>query len=693
MEREDLVVEIGCEDLPTWTGEFLKKKWVNFLSDILKENRVDYVSLRFFSTSRRLIVYLGDVAKTQGDISSEITGPPVGVAIDGEGNYTSAAKGFAASNNVSLDELFIKEKSGKKVVALIKKTVGIPIKDILGNILVESVKKIEIPRSMKWQKDGFRFIRPIRWVFAMLGEEIIDLELAGIKSGPYSYGHRVLSCGKFKPASARDYIDKILKHFVIFDPDLRLEFTKTIINKEISSEIVFDEKELVKILNALEYPFVLKCELKDEYMALPQEVVCAVIRNLNGLPLFNQDQQLLPYYIVVSDGVKSEEIKRNYLSVLSSKMEDAIFFMDKDLSVPFKEYSNELKRISYHPKWGSVYARVERFKKIANLVTEFLGVSEAVKDNINEIVLLCKNDLATLMVAEFPSLEGIIGRVYAEKNGYNSVVAKGIEQHYFPKSSGDILPESFETSVASVVVRIETLCGMFLDDIKIKGTGDPYGIKKVANGLIEILWSENLNIPIKELLDKSLLLFVDNPNNVSDKIFQFLYQRIENILANEGFSSGIRKAVISSEKENFLNIRLKTVALKTFFSEGEGLNLLVPFIRVANILKQADEKKICIGDSVVEKLLSDPAEKEFYSLYKETGSHLRSLYNNGEYISFLKNLGKWRNVIDTFFDDVLIMCDDEKIRENRLALLREVNEIFSLFADFSLIPLVEVDNV
>lgn len=692
METTDCIIEIGCEDLPSWTGKYLKERWIPLVENMLKDNRVEYTSLRFFYTSRRLILYFSNLSIRQKDVIIEISGPSVETGMDKEGNFTAAARGFADANKTNVKELFIKEKKGRKVFALLKKEKGMPVKNIIGDILAESIRKTEIPRAMKWQDGEFKFIRPVRWILALLGRDVVKIQLAGVRSGRHSFGHRVLSPGKFSPSSPVEYLDMVLKNFVIFDEDLRLEFVKAQIEKEVYQTISFDEKHLSEILNTSEYPFVLKCPLTEEYMNMPSEIVSAVILKLNGLPLFDNRGALQPFYISISDGVKGNEIKENYLSVLSSKMDDAIFFMQQDMAIPFANYTENLKKISYHPRWGSIYDRVLRFRKIADIFLQYLPVEEKSRQDIYTIISLCKNDLATLMVAEFPSLEGIIGRIYAKKNGFNDTISEGIEQHYLPKSSNGQLPNSNEASIVSLVVRLESLCGMFLDNIEIKGTGDPYGVKKIANGFIEILWHEKIDIPLGEIIAQSLSVFTSNIGQTADNIKIFLLQRVENLLAGEGLSPGIRKAVISAEKDNLLNIRLKADALKKFFSGGQAQNILVPFIRVANILKQAEEKKIEVNNTIDENLLSEEMEKKLYDFYKNNKTILSNSHNKREYLVFLENLANWRDIIDRFFDEILVMHSEENIRNNRLALLQQINNIFSLFADFSLIPIVEVEN-
>jgi len=693
MKNKDIIIEIGCEDLPSWAGDYFREQWIPIFTSLLDEYRVEYGGVRFFYTIRRLVIYIKSVGSKQRPITTEIYGPPAEIALDENGHFTSVAERFATSHNISVDHLLIRERKGKKVLAFVKYEKGKEISEVLGEILEESIKRLEIPRGMKWDGGNFRFLRPIRWILLLYGKKVINISLGGVKSGRFSCGHRILAPAKFKVLSPSDYMDRVLKKFVMFDPDVRFEFVKAEIHRKTGVKgLVFDEELLRKVVSLVEYPVVEVCRLKEEYMEIPQEIVSAVIMKLNGIPLSNRDGCLDKRYIAVFDGTGGDEIKNNYQDVLYAKMEDAVFFIEKDLKVNFASYTNDLKNITYHPKWGSMYERIERLKKIYGILTDYLDLSEEEKENIYSIISLCKNDLPTLMVTEFPSLEGVIGRIYAEKNGYNKTVASGIEQHYWPRSSGDKLPQTKEAAISSIIIRIETICGFLLDNMEIKGSGDPYGLKKTTNGLIEIIWDRKLLFPLRKVIGETLKIFGAYSPEGENRIMDFILQRVDNLFAGEGISPGIRKAVMAVDGENLVILREKIDALENFFKTGSAKNILVPFIRVANILKQAKEKGISPGD-FEEVLLVEETEKELYHFYKENLTIAELLDSKTRnYKDFLQQLGRWRDIIDRFFDDVLVMCEDEKIRNNRLALLKKINDLFLLFADFSLIPIVEVED-
>ncbi|MCM8776652.1 MAG: glycine--tRNA ligase subunit beta [Candidatus Omnitrophica bacterium] len=693
MKKQDILIEIGCEDLPFWAGEYFREQWVPVFTSLLVEYRLDHGEVNFFYTIRRIILYIKDISPKQKDITTEIYGPPIEMSLDKNGNFKQAAYKFANSHNMSVENLLVKERKGKKVLALIKYEKGKQTSEIFGDILEESIRRIEIPRGMKWDGGNFKFLRPIRWITALYGKKDIKISLAGIKSTKFSYGHRTLAPCRFKVSNPSDYMDKVIKRFVMFDPDIRFEFVKAEISRKTGiKNFILDEKHLKKVVSLLEYPVIEVCRLKEEYLEIPQEIVSAVITKLNGIPLLDKNGHLNRNYIAVFDGVGGDEIKNNYQDVLYAKMEDALFFIKMDLRTDFAGYINGLKNIIYHPKWGSMYERVERFKKIYSIMNNYFDLSDEEKGNIYTIISLCKNDLSTLMVTEFPALEGVIGRIYAEKNGYNSIIASGIEQHYWPRYSGDALPRTKESAVSSIIVRLETICGFLLDNMEIKGSGDPYGLKRTTNGLIEIIWDRKLNFPLREVIRKILEVFGSYSSEGEDRIMDFILQRIDNLFAGEGISPGIRKAVMAVDGENLVILREKIDAIENFFKTGSAKNILVPFIRVANILKQAKEKGVS-PETFEESMLVEKTERELYHFYRENLKISELLDNKTrDYVGFLRQLSKWREIIDRFFDDVLVMCENENLRNNRLALLKKINNLFLLFADFSLIPIVEVED-
>ena len=694
MEKGNFIIEIGCEDLPVWSGKYLEEKWFPVFKNELIENRLNFEDIKFFYTSRRIILYGKNVNARQIDIKTEISGPPASAGIDEKGNFTRPALKFAEAHNVSYQDLKIEEKKGKKVIVLTKFEKGVSALKILGKIAEESLEKIEIPRGMKWTKKDFKFLRPVRWILSLLENRVIPMKLGDVKSDNKSFGHRVLSPGKISIADPVEYFDKITKNFVMFDQKIRGEFLCRMIKEKLQDFTYVKENEVMGISGYVEYPIVSIGKISEKYLSLPDEVIQVVIKKLKSIPVYlKENNSLSPDFVLVFDGVEGGKIRENYEKVLGDKLEDAHFFIYQDMKFPLSSYTEKLKKIVYNPKWGTVYDRLKRFHKVASSLQELMNLDDNVSKNLFESISLCKNDLATLMVGEFPELQGIIGRIYAEKNDYNNVVSSAIEQHYWPKFAGDKVPDTLEGNLLSLIDRMETLCSFLLEGVKLTGSGDPFGLKRMAVGIIEIIWKSELDVPLTEVIKETLKsLKPGYPAQVENDIFLFILQRADNLFTGEGISSGMRKSVMSVEKENILTIRKKINALKTFLLEEESGNIFVPFIRVANILKQAEEMSVEFND-FSHQLLKDETEKKLYSFYTEKENILKELYRQKDYLSFLENLREWKAPVDKFFDDVLVMCPEENIRNNRLSLLKKINDIFLLFADFSYILPEETENV
>lgn len=690
--KENFVLEIGVEDLPSSCGDYLQKNFLPLILEKLKEERIEFSNAGLYYTPRRIIIFIKEMEEKQKDIVKEIYGPPLEVSLDENGNWKLPAIKFASLNNVDVSDLKIVEKKGKKFLVIQKEEKGKPVKGILNKVINEAIEKLEIPKGMIWNEKGFKFFRPIRYIFSIYGSEKVNIEIGGYKSKKYTFGHRVLSDRKIYPKNTNDYFDKILKNFVIFDQQLRKEIIEKLIEKIVGDEKVYFDRNIVNsIVPLVEYPVFLICDLPENYKNLPPEVLNILISNIKGIPFFTQEGGISNFFGVVCDGVCNKKIKENYEKVVEGKIQDAIFFMKQDLKKPFIDYFEDLKNIVYHPKLGSIYDRVERVKNICKFILDELNLSKELWNKIELICSLFKNDIATLMGTEYPSLQGVIGRIYAERNGYPEEIAKVIEEHYLPRFPGDKVPEKIESAIVSVADRIEMICGLISEGIEIKGDEDPLGIKKTTNGLIEIIWKNKIDIEIEKLIDFTLKILGKDKSVLRENILNFIMQRVENILALEGIKSVFRKSVFSVENKSIYEIRRKIDAIKEVFKEGKGADILIPFIRVANMLKQAEEKKIKLGE-FSERFLIEKEEKELYRFYIENYKRMVEFFEKKKYKEFLEEMRKWKKPIDNFFDKVFVMVEEENLRNNRIGLLKLINDIFIRFADFSKIPLKEVEN-
>ncbi|MCM8770214.1 MAG: glycine--tRNA ligase subunit beta, partial [Candidatus Omnitrophica bacterium] len=484
MKWGEFLLEIGCEDLPDWSGEYFRENWLPLLREELLKKRIPYQDLEFFSTGRRLAVICSHFGLEQEDVVEEVSGPPVSSGFNSDGTPTPVAIGFARAHGVKVEELIEKERKGRMVLVAVKRIGGQSARNLIVTVINQSLARLEIPRAMSWGKQEIRFIRPVRWVLLLLERKLVPGEILGVRTSRKTFGHRIRSPQAFMVSSLSDYLDKLKQSGVLLRLDSRKEAVVNSLQQKISKGSHFDQGQVEQVCRSVEFPLVTLGGIREEFRKLPPEVVGAVINKLRGIPIYQKGTYV--NFGIVLEGIESEVIRQNYEKVLADRLDDATFFLAQDWKKPLLAFKEDLRRIVYHPRWGSLYDRVERFAAMAKVVVNKTFISEQEKEKLMVTINLCKNDLGTQMVTEFPSLQGIIGRIYASREGYPDEVSQAIEQHYWPRSAGDRIPAGFIGSLIAVIDRLEGLVCFFLDGGQISGAGDPFGLKRAANGLIDI---------------------------------------------------------------------------------------------------------------------------------------------------------------------------------------------------------------
>ncbi|MGB9643332.1 MAG: glycine--tRNA ligase subunit beta, partial [Candidatus Ratteibacteria bacterium] len=416
MQAENLLIEIGCEDLPSWSGEHFISRFRPLFIDELSNYKLSAHDILFFFTPRRFVIFVKGLPSKIAPERKEITGPRYEDAFDKDGRPTIAACGFAKAHGVPVSSLRVKNINGKRVVFVIKTIPGIATKGIIPDILIRILRKIDIPKGMRWNESQEVFYRPVRWILAMFESRSLAVNFGGVKSSGYTYGHRILCPNKIKIFNWKDYFDKIQNSFVLLDKDLRQQFILKLIKASLKKNENFEESVIDDVVNLIEYPRVIRCNFPSVDCNLPQEVLRVLILKAKGIPIF-VDGQLQKEFFVVSDGNDNKDVRVNYENLLRTRILDAQFFYDSDISVPFDEFKEKLNRIIFHQKWGSVAKRVERLKMLAFDVSEMVGLDAEQKKTLIRAAEICKYDLASEMVREFPDLHGIMGAMYAKLSG------------------------------------------------------------------------------------------------------------------------------------------------------------------------------------------------------------------------------------------------------------------------------------
>lgn len=681
---EKLLIEIGTEEIPSSYIDTAIEGFKRELTTLFDNRGLSYGDVETYATPRRLALLVNALQDRQEDRVLEIKGPPESVAFK-DGKLTEQGKGFARSRGVREEDLFVKDTpKGRFVFAKVLEK-GMKTEDIIKDTLEEIVSKIPFPRYMVWNEKGFKFARPIRWMVVLFGSKVIDVEIAGVKSSGITYGHRFLCRNPIKISRPEDYVELLKKGYVIPDSQDRRKTILKLLNEEaekLDGTPVIPEELLDEVVNLVEYPCVIAGRFHEKYLKLPREVVETAMETHQRYFPVEKKGELLPYFLAIINTHPSEDIKRNNEKVLTARLEDARFYYLEDIKVPMEKRVGLLDTITYQEGLGTLLDRVERLKKLAEFVSNYVDFDREV---VEKGIELSKADLTTLMIRdgkEFTGLEGKIGYHYAIEQGIDRRVADVIKDHYLPRYLGDELPETTEACVVSIVDRVDHIIAGFIKGKKPTGSKDPLGLRRAANGLIEILIGKGFVIPLEELFKAGAELY--NMQVDIEGIVGFINERIERVLEQKGIPYDITDAVIASGTRDLRRIYLKAEALFRMKKEkkAEYEKLVIGQKRAYNILKGK-----VVDERVKPELFIQKEEKDLYEAGKQAGERVRDYIDTLQVDKALEELLILRPFIDSFFDRVLVMHEDLTIRENRLKLLMFIRNVFLQFADLSLIVL------
>ncbi len=694
MRTEHLLLEIGCEDLPAWSGDHFISRFMPLFIDGLKQHKLDVREIMFFFTPRRFVLLAKDIPVHTPEEEKEVIGPRYESAFDSSGMPTPAAIGFAKAQGVPLSALKVKQTNKKKFVYVSKRIPSVSSIRIFSEIVPSILRKIDIPRGMRWDQSNEIFYRPVRWILAVFGDSIVPVEFGGVKSSRYTFGHRLLSPGRIRIQNWKNYFDMIEKAFVIPDGKVRQAYIVELAKKQLRKNETFDRSVAEGLSNLVEYPCVIRCRFPELKYSLPDDVLRVLVEKAKGIPIFSEGH-IQREFFVVSDGNSGNSIITNYENLLKTRILDAQFFYDSDLSRPFCEFRKKLEKIVFHQRWGSISDRIDRLGKIAAIFSDVFGLTDEEKNILTRAAELSKYDMASEMVKEFPDLQGTMGAMYASFSGEPREVCRAIAEHALPRFSGDSLPESTSGILLGIIDRIDYLCCFISAGVDVSGSEDPYGLRRISTGLFHLIYKSGYEFDYKDVVEKILVVYEFSPSEqelAENKIKDFLMQRFESCLETEGFPKGLRASILKVEQMNFLRVRSKLDALRNFIREtSDASTVLIPVSRVVNILKQAKERNINIS-GFRKQLLREDGEIELATVAETYLSRLEGLLEKKDFREFLRVLGELKLPIDRFFDRVLVMCPEEDLRNNRLALLKKFNDVFLKFADFSFIREEDIKN-
>ncbi|MCK5312909.1 MAG: glycine--tRNA ligase subunit beta [Desulfobacteraceae bacterium] len=690
---ETLLIEIGAEEIPAgYIVPALKAFKKNLLSKMAKE-KIESGKCEYFGTPRRLALIIENVATEQKSESATIFGPPESVGFDENGQPTKAAIGFAKKAGISVEQITITEqKKGKYLTAKIESK-ALSSVEILERILSEQILLIPFPKVMKWGDLSIMFARPIISLTGLLGKEVLNFKIGNIESSSYIFGHQFMYPEKYIIESADQYLSILETKGVMPDIEKRKSLLKKTITKaaqDYDSLVVEDEELLDIVTNVVEYPYPVVGKFDDQFLEVPDEVLITAMReHQKYFALRDEKGNLKPYFIAVNNTrVKDMDIVANgHERVLRARLSDAKFFWEQDLKSSVDDFAEKLKKVTFQADLGSVFDKRERVIKIAENLSEKIDSEDnkALKINVKRAAEICKADLVSQVVIEFTKLQGVMGKIYAAKSGENEEVADAVEQHYRPVFSGGKLPENDTARLLSISDKIDTICGCFSIGLIPSGGADPYALRRQGIGILQIMLDRELDFSLTEIVGDAVRQFVKDGSKASEiieKVIEFFKVRMVNILTEKGASKEAVKSALAASFDNIPDAALRINAIDALRKQPDFEPLSIAFKRVGNILKKSAPEEALNVDA---ELLEDNAEKELYNAVKNFEKEIKSLTEKGDYDGALKKIALLRPYVDDFFDNVMVMVDDTKVKANRIALLLEITKLFGNIADFSIL--------
>ena len=679
-----LLLEIGVEELPSRFGQTTLDQIENNLSKLLKEQRINFDNIEKYATPRRLTFVIKNLADKATDLEEEVKGPAKKIAVDADGNFTKPALGFMKSKGLDPENVYFKQLGNAEYLFGTIKQEGKHTSEVLKTIVPEAIKNVTFPKAMRWGGKNMRFARPIRWMVALLNNEVLDIDLEGIKSSNITRGHRFLGEKEFEVNSVEEYFEKLDKNFVVLDQHKRKEMIREQaieVAKSLGGEVELDEDLLEEITFLVEYPTAFYGEFDEEYVKLPKEVVTTPMKEHQRYFPVLKDGKLLPNFIAVRNGDSNriDLVKAGNEKVLRARLADALFFYHEDTKKPLESFVDKLQTVVFQAKLGTVYDKTLRIEKLSQVILNELNMTES-KENTLRAAKLCKADLVTNMVFEFTELQGIMGRDYAQVSGENEEVCQGIFEHYLPRFAGDILPETNTGIALSIADKLDSIAGFFAIGIKPSGSQDPYALRRQALGILSILLDRKLSVNLNNLINAALDNYSNlefNKEEVASQIVEFFVERVKNLFKDLGIRYDVIDAVLNNNLDDISDIHTRALELNRWLQKDELVEMLTAFNRVATLAEKATT------DIVKEDLLKEDAEIKLYNGFKEIKSNVESLLLDKKYNEALDAFATLRPLVDNLFDNVMVMDKDEAIKENRLGLLKQIYSTMLTICDLS----------
>ncbi|MDM8111642.1 glycine--tRNA ligase subunit beta [Phascolarctobacterium faecium] len=714
---EKLLFEIGTEEIPAKFMPGILKQLKELAAAKMQELRIPFEDITVYGTPRRMAFIAGGVAETQADVVVEAKGPSVKIAYV-SGAPSKAAQGFARGQGVDVKDLVVRDN----YVYAVKHLAGQPVVELLPGLLMDILTSLSFPKTMRWADYEFRFVRPIRWMVALFGDQIIPVEICGVKSGKFSMGHRfmqqslkaaaesqgLLSAalskvgnkvysalagvkGAVEIPSAGDYKKVMYDNFVMVDQDERraliLQQIKDLAAQN-GGEAEINEDLLEEVNYLVEWPTALCGKFEEKFLSLPKECIITPMReHQRYFPVLDEDGNLLNKFITVRNGGSEhlDIVTHGNERVLRARLSDAEFFFNEDRAIKLEDRLEKLKTVSFQEGLGNMYDKSERLVKMAEML-RFAINTPVDEEELRRCALLCKTDLVTGMVIEFTELQGVMGREYALLDGEKPEVAAGIFEHYLPRFAGDALPATTIGRIVGIGDKLDNICATFSRGLAPTGSQDPYALRRQALGVINILLDANYHISLAKIIAGTLYLLDIKPEETGKlvpQIMEFFKQRLRNLLMDQGIRYDVIDAVFADKRnDDMVDLAVRCKALAAYVEAGNAEPLVQVSVRVSNLCKKI-EKEVAISGA----LFKDESENKLHEVVAAVSKEIIPEIVLYDYDAVLKAGEKVIEPVNTFFDNVMVMDEDENVKNNRLAMLEEVRGIVNAVGDLSLLVL------
>lgn len=682
----DLLLEIGVEEIPSAYLPGVIRDLKELAQRRLAEARLEIQHLDVYATPRRIVLHVKELAEVQSDMQVENRGPKKEIAFDHDGQPTKACQGFARGQGVAVEDLQIREIGGIEYVYAVKNLQGQSTEQVLPEILVGLITAIPFPKSMRWGYFHTRFARPIRWVMALFGDQVIPFQIENLASDRITWGHRFLSESPVTVQTPVDYMQALPANYVVLDQEKRRAMIWEQV-QEVAAQaggVPMENPDLLEEVTYLvEYPTAFTGQFSYSYLQVPPEVLTtSMIEHQRYFPVYDQEGKLMPVFVGVRNGTAShlDTVKAGNERVLRARLEDALFFWNEDNKKPLESFNSGLINVLFQERLGSLEHKVQRLGQIALHLCEITGLSNL--ELVRRAALLSKADLLSNMVYEFPELQGIMGRYYALNSGEDQQVAEAIFEHYLPRYAGDQLPQTDTGVLLSLAEKIHNLVGCFCIGIKPTGSQDPYALRRQALGIVHILLNYQLDVDLQEVLATAYQSFLEvdpdlNEESAVNDLLDFILQRMKGVLSDQRFSYDVIDSVMARPGGRLKEIYQKAEAVQHFKNTPQFEDFMVLYNRSNNLSKKWERTNI------ENDALEDNSEQELYRQYQAIADKCSAYIGSSNYQALLEDLAGLRPYLDNFFAAVMVMVENQRLQENRLSLLRAIAELCHQVADFS----------